>query len=197
MPRPDGSAERRRELLPAVARAFAELGYRRTTTAELARRCGVQETILYRLWPDKKAMFLQAIEHVFANSVRTWEGLLAAGADRRGAARRLLEHEAGHHGEQHLYRIVFAGLSEADDAEVRAALRRMYLGFQRFVRARLAEHAPARRGGPRADPGQVAWALVGLGTMANVGRELGVLDARARRRLFTGLGRTLLDLGAG
>ncbi len=197
MPRPDGSAERRRELLPAVARAFAELGYRRATTAELARRCEVQETILYRLWPDKKAMFLEAIEHVFAASERTWGQLLASGGDRRGAARRLLEHEAGHHGEHHLYRIVFAGLSEADDPQVRAALRRIYLAFQRFVRERLAEHAPARRAGPRLDPGLVAWGLVGLGTIANVGRELGVPDARARRRLFTTLGRQMLDLGAG
>ena len=197
MARPDKSAERRTEFLPAVAQAFAELGYRRTTTAELARRCGVAETILYRLWPDKKAMFLASIEYVFANSARTWETLLAGGADRRGAAGRLLEHEAEHHGEHHLYRIVFAGLSETDDPEVRAALRRMYRGFHRFVRARLAEHVPARRPPARADGELVAWALIGLGTMANVGRELGVLDARARRRLFTTLGVRLLDLGAG
>lgn len=192
MPRPDRSAERRRELLPAVAATFAEQGYRRATTAELARRCGVQETILYRLWPDKKAMFLDAIEHVFSASATAWDGLLG-----EGAAERLLEHEARHHGEQHLYRIVFAGLSETDDPDVRAALRRMYRSFHRFVRARLVEHAPGRRAPRGADPAQVAWALIGLGTMANVGRELGVLDARARKRLFSELGRTLLDLGAG
>ena len=56
MPRVSRLAEKRRELLPIVARAFADLGYRRTTTAALAGSCGVQENILYRLWPDKKAM---------------------------------------------------------------------------------------------------------------------------------------------
>ena len=49
MPRPDRSPDRRRELAPVLARAFAELGYRRATTAELAERCGVQEKALYRL----------------------------------------------------------------------------------------------------------------------------------------------------
>ena len=38
--------QRRRELAPLLARAFAELGYRRATTAELAVRCGVQEKAL-------------------------------------------------------------------------------------------------------------------------------------------------------
>lgn len=196
MPRPDRSAERRAELIPEVAATFAEQGYRRATTAELARRCGVQETILYRLWPDKKAMFLDAIEHVFTHSVRSWDALLTGhgGGD---AAERLLEHEASHHGEKHLYRIVFAGLSETDDEDVRSALRRMYRGFHRFVRERLAEHAPRRPGAPSVDPTLVAWAFIGVGTMANVGRELGVLGAPTRKRLFSELGRALLDLGAG
>ena len=52
MPRPNQSDQRRRELLPVVTDAFAELGYRRTSTAELAERCNVRVNILYRLWPD-------------------------------------------------------------------------------------------------------------------------------------------------
>ena len=76
----------------------------------LARRCGVQETILYRLWPDKKAMFIAAIEWVYDLSTRTWEDLLAGGAAKKSAAERLLDYEATHHGEFGLYRIVFAGV---------------------------------------------------------------------------------------
>src|SRR5437868_4048708 len=115
MARPSLVAEKRKELMPVVARAFAEMGYRRTTTADLARRCGVRENILYRLWPDKKAMFVAAIEHVFDLSVETWGKLLEQPTKKQSAARRLLEHEASHHGELGLYRIVFAGLSETDD----------------------------------------------------------------------------------
>ena len=114
MPRPDRSPERRRELAPVLARAFAELGYRRATTTELAERCGVQEKALYRLWPDKRAMFLAALDQVFAESEAEWNALARVRRRGESTASRLLAHAAQHHGEQRLYRIVFAGLSETD-----------------------------------------------------------------------------------
>src|SRR5262245_55832763 len=122
MPRPDRSVERRRELAPVLARAFAELGYRRATTAELAQRCGVQEKALYRLWADKRAMFLAALDQVFAESEALWAQLSSERGQGGSTAERLLAYEAEHHGEHRLYRIVFAGLSEADDPHVREAL---------------------------------------------------------------------------
>src|SRR5262249_6236625 len=110
MPRPSQIDTKRRELLPILAQAFAELGYRRATTAELAARCGVQENILYRLFADKRRMFIGAIGFVYDNSMRVWQRLLAEGGDRAaGPARALLDYESKHHGELGLYRIVFAG----------------------------------------------------------------------------------------
>src|SRR5438132_3322579 len=97
MARPSQTSQKRRELLPVVARAFAELGYRRTTTADLARRCGVRENILYRLWPDKRAMFIASIEYVFERSAAVWRRLLAdAAAADVSAAEKLLAYEASH-----------------------------------------------------------------------------------------------------
>jgi AcrR family transcriptional regulator len=196
MPRRNQIAEKRRELLPIVARAFAELGYRRTTTAELAQRCGVQENILYRLWPDKKAMFIAAINHVYELSVGIWRRLLEEKRDGKTGAERLLEHEAGHHGEFGHYRIVFAGLSETDDPEIQAALARMYQRYQRFVREQVAAHQAVRRARARPDAALAAWALVGLGTVASIGRELGLLSDRQRRQLLARVGRLLLDASA-
>src|SRR5262245_7367758 len=116
MGRPNTLEQKREDFLPVLAAAFAELGYRRLTSAELAARCGVGENILYRIWPDKLAMFLAALEWVYLDSERTWERMLEG---ERGPARgeesaflRLLAYEAAHHGEHGLYRIVFAGLSE-------------------------------------------------------------------------------------
>jgi AcrR family transcriptional regulator len=193
MPRPDASAARRREFAPGLARVFADLGYRRATTAALAQACGVQETILYRLWPDKPAMFVAALDHVYAFSERTWKDLLAglgAGADPAAA---ILEYEATHHGEFGLYRIVFAGLSETDDAQIRRALRRLYGRFRRFVEAQIRAGAGLRRGAaPAPDPLLASWAILGLGTVANVGRELGLLAAGQRARLFREIGRRLI-----
>jgi AcrR family transcriptional regulator len=65
-----------KRMLPLVARAFADLGYRRATTAALAKRCGVRENVLYRAWPDKKAMFIASIEFVWQLSMDIWQGLV-------------------------------------------------------------------------------------------------------------------------
>jgi len=188
--RPNLGPQRRLELAPVLARAFADLGYRRATTAELAERCGLRENVLYRLWPDKRAMFVAALEWVFRLSEATWEELLARADRRASPAELLIEYEAAHHGEFGLYRIVFAGLSETDDPVIAAALKGLYGRFQRFVRKQVAAH----RGGGEAsaDPALVAWAILGLGTVANIGRELELMSPRTRRRLFDEVGRELL-----
>src|SRR5512134_2752996 len=107
MPRPkkQDSLSDPKRLLPIVAAAFAELGYRRATTAQLARRCGVRENILYRAWPSKKAMFLASIDYVFESSLRRWQQILALTDAGGGAGQRVLDFESTHHGEYGLYRI--------------------------------------------------------------------------------------------
>jgi AcrR family transcriptional regulator len=192
MPRPDRSVERRRELAPLLARAFAELGYRRATTAALAQRCGVQEKALYRLWADKRAMFLAALDQVFAESEAVWASLANATGESGSVAERLLAHEAHHHGENRLYRILFAGLSETDDALVRDALGALYGRFQRLIQAQVERHRRGRRRTTDLDPALAAWAIVGLGTVANIGRELELLKARERARLLDEAGTRLL-----
>lgn len=198
MPRPNRTNEQRKQLIPVVAAAFAELGYRRATTAELARRCGVQENILYRLWPDKKGMFVAAIEHIYDRSTGFWEKVLIDNGDGRSAAQRLLDYEAEHHGEYGMYRIVFAGLSEADDPDVRAALCRMYSRYQAFLVRRLIEHRPRGAAGASAAAAELdAWAIIGLGTMTEIGRELNLVSDADRRRLWQRAGKLLLEAGPG
>jgi AcrR family transcriptional regulator len=193
MARPNHSSERRGELLPVIAGAFAELGYRRTTTAELARRCGVQETTLYRLWDDKRAMFLASIGHVFDVSMAIWTDQASAAAN-SSPAEKVLAYEAEHHGELGLYRILFAGLSETDDPEVRAAMAASYRRFQRWISDRVREHREhfPEANDPAVDPDDAAWVAVGLGTIINIGRELDLLSDRDRARLLGGVGRLLL-----
>jgi len=144
--------------------------------------------VLYRLWPDKKAMFIAAIEHVYDASRTAWEELLAAG-DERSAAERLLAYESTHHGEWGLYRLVFAGLSEVDDEQVREALCRMYRRYHEFIVRRLTEH---RGGAAGANQKLAAWALIGMGTISSIGRELGLFSAVERKRLWDEIGPVLL-----
>ncbi len=77
MTRPSQTEAQSKRLLPIVCQVFSELGYRRTTTAELAHRCDVRENILYRLWPDRKAMFLAAIDDIFRSCATIWNEILA------------------------------------------------------------------------------------------------------------------------
>jgi len=193
MPRPDQSAKRRKKLLPIIARAFAELGYHRATTAELAKRCAVRENILYRLWPDKKAMFVATIDYVYEQSAATWRKILADIDDSADAAARLLKHEAEHHGESGLHRIILAGLSQTDEPEIRDALRNMYARFHRFIREQIVAHRKGAGNAALPDATASAWALVGLGNLANISRELGLLTNRGRKRLMDTIGRLLLD----
>ena len=199
MARPNRSNEKRAELMPIVAAAFSELGYRKATTAELAARCGVQENILYRLWPDKKKMFTASIDYLFDATMQQWKDLIEqAAGDPAGptVAQRILAFDAEHRGEKGFYRITFAALSETDDPDVRAALRNMYSKFVKFIDEQITAH----RGEPKADaaPGLpdalvTTWAILGIATAADIGREVGLLSGPKRRELVAETGRWLLD----
>jgi AcrR family transcriptional regulator len=193
MPRTSRLHEKRKQLLPVVARAFAELGYRRATTAELARRCKVRENILYRIWPDKKAMFVASIDYVYDQAANTWRVIVEEARDGVDATLLLLKHEAEHYGESRLQRIIFAGLSETDEPEIREALHKMYSRFHRFIRGQVAEYRNGHETNTVPDATVSAWAIIGLGNLANISRELGLLTDRTRKKMFSDAGRLLLD----
>ncbi|MFE0674498.1 TetR/AcrR family transcriptional regulator [Streptomyces sp. NPDC058867] len=54
--------ERRENVIRAAIAEFAVAGYRGTTTAAIAERVGVKQPYLFRLFPDKKAIFVAALE---------------------------------------------------------------------------------------------------------------------------------------
>ncbi|MEW2519835.1 TetR/AcrR family transcriptional regulator [Actinacidiphila alni] len=58
------SAEERREsVVRAAMSEFARGGYHGTSTEVIARRVGVSQPYLFRLFPNKQAMFLAAADH--------------------------------------------------------------------------------------------------------------------------------------
>ena len=196
MARPNRSHEKRAELMPIVAQAFSELGYRKATTAELAARCGVQENILYRLWSDKKAMFAASIDFLFDSTMHVWQGLIdQAEKDPDGptAAQRILAYDSEHRGEKGFYRITFAALSETDDPDVLEALRSMYSRFTVFIEQQVSEHRAAHDDTGMPETWAVTWAILGLATAADIGRETGLLDATKRQAMIAEVGRLLLE----
>src|SRR3954453_17817407 len=68
------SAEERREsVIRAATAEFARGGYHGTSTEAIAKRVGVSQPYLFRLFPGKKAIFLAAAERCTEDVVRTFE----------------------------------------------------------------------------------------------------------------------------
>ena len=193
MPRPSQIDEQRKRLLPIVCQVFSELGYHRTTTAELAQRCGVRENILYRLWRDKKAMFLAAIADIFQTRSKRWGEILAERPTPEQAAEALVAYETTHQGEFGFYRVVFTALVEADDPEIREAITDMYRRFHERIRKLIDPSGQGDKKSRGLSAEATAWALIGLATVSNIIRELDLLRPRQREDMFATIAKYLVQ----
>ncbi len=84
-------------------------------------------------------------------------------------------------------------LSKTDEPEIRDALLNMYGLFHRFIREQIVAHRKGAGNAALPDATASAWAIVGLGNLANISRELGLLSDRGRKRLMDTTGRLFLD----
>jgi AcrR family transcriptional regulator len=184
--------ERRKQFTPLIAAAFIELGYRGTTTSQLAERCSVRENVLYRIWPTKKAMFLDAVEHVYGATMRAWDVVVEDRALGNTVAERILRNQADYHGRLRLYRILFAGLSE-DDPEIKSALRDVYRRFHQFIAKVIAEHRKHYRRKSNLSATLAGWAMIGLGAVIDMQRELEILPVAERKALMKEVGQAMLN----
>ncbi|MEU7055122.1 TetR/AcrR family transcriptional regulator [Streptomyces sp. NPDC046197] len=68
------SAEERREsVIRAATSEFARGGYHGTSTEAIAKRVGVSQPYLFRLFPGKKAIFLAAADRCVDDTIRTFQ----------------------------------------------------------------------------------------------------------------------------
>jgi AcrR family transcriptional regulator len=194
--RPSQIDEQRKRLLPIVCQVFSEWGYHRTTTAELARRCKVRENILYRLWQDKKAMFLAAIDDIFRSRAERWGQILAERPTPEQAAEAMVAYEARHQGEFGFYRVVFTALVEADDPEIHEAIRAMYRRFHERIRKLIETNREGDKRPPELSADAAAWAVMGLATVSNIIRELELLRPGQREEMFAQTAKYLVQAGS-
>ncbi len=75
------AAERRESVLEAAVAEFALHGLAGTSTEDVARRAGISQPYLFRLFPTKKALFLALVERCFQ---RVEDAFTAAAGDRFG-----------------------------------------------------------------------------------------------------------------
>lgn len=65
-PRVLSTAQQRREsVLHTAIGTFAARGYFGTTTTEVAKRAGISQAYVYRLFPNKQSLFVAVVEHCF------------------------------------------------------------------------------------------------------------------------------------
>ena len=119
------AVERRELVLEAAVGEFAVHGLAGTSTEDVARRAGISQPYLFRLFPTKKALFLalvdrcfRRVEDAFATAAgdRTGDEALAAMAD---AYERLLD-------DRTLLRLQMQAYAACDDPEIRAVTRAGY-----------------------------------------------------------------------
>ncbi|MFC9910786.1 TetR/AcrR family transcriptional regulator [Streptomyces sp. NPDC127197] len=66
--------ERRETVLRTAIGAFAARGYFGTTTTEVAKAAGISQAYVYRLFPNKEALFTAVVEHCFTQVRAALEG---------------------------------------------------------------------------------------------------------------------------
>ena len=191
MGRPNLLKQRKPELLPLVSKTFAEYGYAGTTTSAIAQNCNLPENVLFRLWPNKKAMFIDAVDFIYENNVRIWTEVLAALPKGTGPLEFLLDYESKHIGELGNFRIVFAGLGNSDDPDLKFAVRNLYHKFHKFLVGLFSKYVKTKQGDLSVD--SLAWGFIGLGTVINIANDTGLLGPRNRKVVFAEVGRALLQ----
>lgn len=114
---------RREEILDAALGVFAERGYHGASTDEIARRAGISQPYVFRLFGTKKDLFVAVVTRCFRQTLekfqRAAEGLRGDEALQAIALsyRELLEHDPRY------LRSQMAAYAAADDAEIRTAVR--------------------------------------------------------------------------
>ncbi|MFF5254877.1 TetR/AcrR family transcriptional regulator [Streptomyces leeuwenhoekii] len=144
------SAEERREsVVRAAIEEFARCGYYGTSTEAIAKRVGVSQPYLFRLFPGKKAIFLAAAERCLEDMRRHFE-----------------QASEGLHGEEALQ-----AMADAYTRLIAEQPQRLQMQLQIYVTVAAAEAAGDHRFGEMVRKGWMElWDTVHLPLGGDVGR---------------------------
>ena len=169
-------AQRRRSQIIASAReVFAAQSYAKVGTADLAKAAGVSEPALYRYFSGKKELFLATLRSTGPKLLEIWQNIASDVEDPLetlwAVGVHYYDHLQSHSGNM---KIQFQALSEADDPDIREALRENFQAFVRFVSETLDDGK--RRGIVRRDIDSrlLAWQFLGLGLTLDLAHLVGL-----------------------
>ena len=187
--------QRKAAVLECACGIFSTGSYRGTTTAEIARRAGVTEPVLYRHFASKRDLYLAVLEESWRRLRALWEQAIEDEPDpklRVGAIGRAYFAETDP--KVLCAELWVQALTEAsDDAEIRRFLRKQMREVHDFVTDVI--HQAQADGGvfEDRDASAEAWIFISIGLLGTVSRRVGNLledDFEAiiasRRKWMTG-----------
>ena len=128
------ATERRQSILDAALSILSKKGYAGMTTAEVARRVGVSEPILYRHFSSKRVLLRALLDQVIGQMMASFHQLTAGEPDPVTAllhiCRAYPEMARRHRRE---FRIINQTLVDCSDPKIREALTRHYDAYRAFL----------------------------------------------------------------
>ena len=173
------AAERRKQLLQTASKLFAEQGYARTTTAQLAQQAGVTEPIIYRHFASKRDLFVALIEETGNTTLKIWEESLENASDPAERLEILLRQNpmiALGDEEAIAYRVIIQSITEVDDSEIHKAVNAHFHALHDFLTAQVSDAQKAGEVRTRFPAEMIAWMLVDVALGYGVMQAMGVRD---------------------
>lgn len=169
--------ERKAAVLDCACGMFSTGSYRGTTTAEIARRAGVTEPILYRHFASKRDLYLAVLDESWRRLRELWDGVIAAEDDPKlwiaAIGRAYFEATDPR---LHSANLWIQSLTEAsDDPEIRKYLRKHMREVHEYVADVMRRSQDAGGVLPGRDPRAEAWIFIAVGLLGTVGRRVGGL----------------------
>jgi AcrR family transcriptional regulator len=123
---------RREEILEAAMVEFAVGGLHGTSTEDIARRAGISQPYLFRLFGTKKELFLESVRRGFRHVLQLFQE--AAAADPENNVMLSMGHAYGDHRRDRA-RLMFQmqAYAACEDPDVRTVVREEYAAIYKFV----------------------------------------------------------------
>jgi AcrR family transcriptional regulator len=123
---------RREEILDAARAEFAVGGLHGTSTEDIARRAGVSQPYIFRLFGTKKELFLETVRRGFRNVLEIFQA--AAAENREGDVFVSMGHAYGDvRRDRSSLMFQMQAYAACEDAEVRAVVREEFSAIYKFV----------------------------------------------------------------
>ncbi|MBO9541139.1 TetR/AcrR family transcriptional regulator [bacterium] len=190
--------ERRAQILRCATAVFARSNYRVAGMAEIAKEAGISEPTVYKHFTSKKQLFLTILDRVGDSTLRHWQELASDAPDPLTLLRRIgtSQYEIVLKRPDTL-KIQFQALSEVEDDEIRAALRRHFASYADFLMKVLDAGRAARLLAADLDVTAAAWQLISVGFTLNLASLLGFEEEFSRERMQLMGDQMILTFGSG